>query len=110
MTHIWIGISKYETYYCLVISHKEGNTLVMDDMLFSLSTRSPPGQNGGYFADDIFKSFSWKKNLVFWLKVLLQIIAKGQIDNKSALGWHRIGNKPLPEPMLTQFSDAYKGH
>ena len=37
-------------------------------------------------------------------------IPKGVIDNKSALvqvmAWHRTSNKPLPEPMLTQFTDT----
>ena len=37
--------------------------------------------------------------------------AKGPIDYKSALvqvvAWHRTGEKPLPESMLTQFTDAY---
>ena len=36
------------------------------------------------------------------------------IDNKSALvqvmAWHRTGDKPLPEPMLTQFINAYMRH
>ena len=39
---------------------------------------------------------------------------KGPIDSKSALvqvmAWHRTGNKPLPEPMLAQFTDAYMWH
>ena len=38
----------------------------------------------------------------------------GPIDNKSALvqvmAWRRTGYKPLPEPMLAQFTDAYMGH
>ena len=36
------------------------------------------------------------------------------IDNKSALAqvmaWCQTGVKPLPEPMLTQFTDAYMHH
>ena len=36
------------------------------------------------------------------------------IDNKPALvqvmAWRRTGDKPLPEPMMTQFSDAYMRH
>ena len=38
----------------------------------------------------------------------------GLIDNKWALGQvmalRQIGNKPLPEPMATQFTDAYMRH
>ena len=44
----------------------------------------------------------------------LQFIPKGPIDYKSALvqvaAWHRTGDKPLPESMLTQFTDAYIRH
>ena len=36
------------------------------------------------------------------------------IDNMSALvqvmAWRRIGDKPLPELMMTQFIDAYMRH
>ena len=41
-------------------------------------------------------------------------IPKGPIDYKLALvqvvAWHRTGEKPLPESMLTQFTDAYIRH
>ena len=41
-------------------------------------------------------------------------IPKGPIDNKSALvqvmAWHRTGDKPLSEPIQTQFADAYMRH
>ena len=39
---------------------------------------------------------------------------RGPIDYKSALvqvvAWHQTGEKPLPESMLTQFTDAYIRH
>ena len=48
-------------------------------------------------------TFSWMKTFVFRFKVL--------IDNKPVLvqvmAWRRIGDKPLSEPMLIQFTDAY---
>ena len=41
-------------------------------------------------------------------------IPRDLIDNKSVLvqvmAWHRTGDKPSPEPMLTQFTDAYMRH
>ena len=41
----------------------------------------------------------------------IKFVPKRQIDNKSALvqvmAWRLTGGKPLPEPMLTQFTDAY---
>ena len=48
--------------------------------------------------------------ILIWLK----FIPKGEIDNKAALvhvmAWHWTGNKPLPESMLIQFTDAYTWH
>ena len=45
------------------------------------------------------------------IQMSLKFVPKGLIDNTSALvqvmAWHRIGDKPLPEPMLTHFTDAY---
>ena len=39
---------------------------------------------------------------------------KDPVDNKSALvqvmAWRLLDAKPLPEPMLTQFTDAYMRH
>ena len=35
--------------------------------------------------DDIFKWFSWKKIDMFWSKFSLDLVPKGQIDNKSLL-------------------------
>ena len=63
--------------------------------------------------DNIFKSIF---NESVWISITtctisLKFIPKGPIDYKSALvqvvAWHRTGEKPLPESMLTQFTDAY---
>ena len=44
----------------------------------------------------------------------LKFVHKGPTDKKSALvkvmACRPLGVKPLPEPMLTQFSDAYMRH
>ena len=50
--------------------------------------------------------------------ILIQIsqrfVPKVPIGNKSvlvqAMAWHQTGDKPLPEPMLAQFTDAYMWH
>ena len=66
--------------------------------------------------DDIFKSIF---NESVWILITtctisLKFIPKGPIDYKSALvqvvAWHRTGEKPLPESVLTQFTDAYIRH
>ena len=59
--------------------------------------------------DDIFKSIS---NEGVWISITisLKFVPKGPIDYKSALvqvmAWYRTGEKPLPESMLTKFTDA----
>ena len=52
------------------------------------------------------------------LRILIQIslkfVPKGPIDYNLAfvevMAWRQIGNKPLSEPMLTQFTYAYMWH
>ena len=48
------------------------------------------------------------------IQMSLKFAPKGPIDKMSALvqvmARRRIGDKPLPEPMLTHFTDAYVRH
>ena len=45
------------------------------------------------------------------IRISPKFVAKGAIENKSGLvqvmAWCQTGDKPLPEPMFTQFIDAY---
>ena len=54
------------------------------------------------------------ENRLISLKISLNVVPKGPIDNKSSLvpvmAWCRKGDKPLREPMITQSSDAYMRH
>ena len=47
-------------------------------------------------------------------KISLKFVPNGPIDNNPTLvqlmAWRQIGDKPLYEPMLTQFTDAYMRH
>ena len=66
-------------------------------------------------ADDIFKSIFLNENDRIPIQISLKfVVPRGPIDNKPALvhvmAWRRTGDKPLPEPMLTPFSDAYLLH
>ena len=67
-------------------------------------------QNGRHFADDIFKCIFLNQNLCILIKISLKFVPKGLIDNKSSLvqvmAWCCVGEKPLPELMMTQFTDA----
>ena len=72
---------------------------------------SPPGQNGHHFADDVFKCICMNEKLCISIRISLEFVPKDPIDNKSALVqvmvWCRIDDKPLPEAILTQFTDTY---
>ena len=63
-------------------------------------------------ADDIFKCIFLNENDRIPIQNSLKFVPRVLIVNKSALfqvmAWCQTGNKPLPEPMLTQFTDL--GH
>ena len=48
------------------------------------------------------------------IKISLKLAPKGPIDKNLVLvqimAWHQIGDKPLPELMLTRFTDTYMQH
>ena len=73
-----------------------------------------PRQNGRHFSDDIFKCIFFNGNLWIPIRISLKFVPRGSIDNKWTLvlvmAWRRTGDKPLPEPMMTQFSDTYMRH
>ena len=58
--------------------------------------------------------FPRMKSCVLLLEFLWNLYLKGPINNKSALvlvmAWRRTDDKPWPEPMMTNFTDAYKWH
>ena len=58
-------------------------------------------------------AFSWMKSFVVWLRFHWRLFSRGPIDNNPSLrkmARCRIADKPLSEPMLTQFTDAYMRH
>ena len=65
-------------------------------------------------ADDIFKCIFLNEKVRISIKSSMKFVPDGPIDNESALlqamAWRRTGDKPLPEPTLTQFTDAYMRH
>ena len=84
------------------------------DVFFHVFNSSPPGQNGRHFADDMFKRIFLNENIWILNKISLKYVPWGLIDNMSALvqimAWRRPGYKPLFEPMLIQFTNAYMQH
>ena len=65
-------------------------------------------------ADDIFKCIFLNENDRILIKVSLTFVPRSPIDNEPALvqvmAWRRIGDRPLPEAMMAQFTDAYMRH
>ena len=65
-------------------------------------------------ADDNFKCIFLNKNDSIPIRISLKFVPRSPIDNKTALvpvmAWRRTGDKPLPELLLTQFTDAYMRH
>ena len=80
-----------------------------DMLLMQVFKIMRPERNDNHFAENIFKC-------IFLIQYLLCILIKifvlcGPIDNKPAsvqvMAWHQTGDKPLPEPLMTKFSEAY---
>ena len=65
-------------------------------------------------ADNIFKCIFLNENDRILIKISPKFVPRSPIDNNLALiqvmAWHQIGDKPLPEPMMSQFTDAYMWH
>ena len=57
-------------------------------------------------SNDIFKYIFWNKNDKILIQISFKFVPKTPIDNAPALvqlmAW-RLTDKPLPEPMMTQF-------
>ena len=65
-------------------------------------------------ADDNFKCIFLNENDRIPVRISLKCVPRSPIDNKPALvqvmAWRQTGDKPLSEPMLTQFANAYMRH
>ena len=65
-------------------------------------------------ADDIFKWIFLNENIWILIKISFKIVLRSPINNIPTLvqlmARHLIGDKPLPEPMLTRFTDTYMQH
>ena len=106
-----LRLTQYDNLYNGLVQHvATGYLLILTDVI----NLSHPGKNGRHFADDIFKYISMNEKLCISIQFSLKSIPEGVIDNKSALvhvmAWRRAGDKLLPEPRLTWFTDAYMRH
>ena len=73
-----------------------------------------PLQNGPYLTNDIFKHIFVTERIGNLMQISLKNVSYCSIGNNLALirvmAWRRSGAKPLPEPMMNQFTDAYMRH
>ena len=62
-------------------------------------------------AENTFKCIFLNEECYILIRIPLKFVLRSPIYNEPALvqvmAWRRIGDKPLPEPMLTQFIYAY---
>ena len=65
-------------------------------------------------AGDNFKCIFLNENDSIPIQISQKFVPRSSIDKKPALvqvmAWRRTGDKPLPELMLTQFTDVYMWH
>ena len=77
-------------------------------------TYLPLDKMAAILADDNFNCIFFNEKCFVSLRISLKLVSKGPIDNKSVfvqvMAWRQTGDKPLPEPILTQFADAYMRH
>ena len=63
-----------------------------------------PKQNGRHFPDHIFKCISLNENVLISIKISLNFVPRGPINNIPALvqimAWRQPGDMPLSEPMM----------
>ena len=93
------------TYLCVLISKV---------VLLSWFTSLRPRQNWRHFADNVLKCNFLNENVWIPVEISLKFIPKSLINNIPALVqimvWRRTGDRPLYEPMMTRFNDAYMRH
>ena len=91
---------------------------VYDTFLYWVRTRTinslRPRQNRRHFVDNVFKCNFLNENVWIPIKISPKFVPKVPINNIPALvqimAWCQTGDKPLSEPMMTQFNDAYMRH
>ena len=84
------------------VSHTQRKTVKH----IEVKTKWPP-----LWQTNIFKDNLLNRNIWISIKHSLKFVPMGPIDNSSSLvqvmAWRRTSDKPLSEPMMAQFSDAY---
>ena len=81
---------------------------------FTCLTHLSLNKMAAILADDNFKCIFLNENFRILIRISLKFVPRSPINNTPALvlvmALCQTGDKPLPEPMLTQFTDAYMWH
>ena len=95
-------------------TNEEMTICVKQHIIDIILTHLPLDKMAAILTDDIFKRIFLEEKTQISIKISLKFVLKGQINKIPALvqimAWRRPGDKPLSEPMLTQFPDAYMRH
>ena len=90
-----------------------GTDKVMENVVKYVFNSLRQRQNRRHFAD-VFKCNFLNENVWIPIRISLKFVPKGPINNIPALvqimAWRRTGDKPLSEPMMSQFNNAYMRH
>ena len=67
-------------------------------------------QNGPHFVDDIFKCILLNDFVWISINISPKFVPESSTNNIPAMAWRRASEKPLHEPMITCFTEAYVRH
>ena len=94
------------------------NTLLVGDLVMKrartaavMASTFHPGQNGCHFGRRHFQMhfLEWKSDTIS-IQISVKFVLRNPTSNKPGLVqlmvWRQTGDKPLPLPMMTQFTDA----
>ena len=90
---------------CFILSPRWSQYTNQNPGVFQFSIKSwRPRQSGRHFPEDTFKRIFLNENVWISIKISLNCVPRGPINNIPALvqtmAWHRPGDKPLSEPMM----------
>ena len=101
-TCVWLSSHTIDFQYPLWLPIRHHNAI--NNMILNKFITLRPRQNGRYFADNSFKCVSSNENVSISIKIPLNFVPKGPINNIPSLvqimAWCRSGDKPLFEPMI----------
>ena len=113
-TRMWLLLLVTVTHWMGTRSGNVVNVLRLKIHTSRVLTHLPLDKMAAVLADDIYKCIFLNENVRIPIQISLKLVPRIPTENKASLvqviAWHRTGDKPLPEPMVTQSTDAYMQH